>query len=268
MDNYSSLLFELASDDRLNILLLLKKTPLKLSHVSAKLDFTVQETSRNITRLSEAKLIKKDVNGVFHLTPYGEEALNLLSGFRFLFKNREYFITHTLEALPPQFRNSVGMLDHSEFVNDVMITFHNIETMIAKAQEFVWILTDQVLASTIPYLVEAVQRGTQFHLLMQKEYMPTKSIRDIVSNPVFAKAVRTGKLDTKFLDKIDLFLCLSEREVAALAFPTAQAKLDYISFKSENTNVIEWSKALYIYYWNQATSQIPDQLRTPRINEK
>ena len=79
MENYSSLLFELSSTDRLDILALLKKTPLKLSHVSKKLDFTVQETSRNITRLNEAKMISKNVDGSFHLTPYGAEALNLLS---------------------------------------------------------------------------------------------------------------------------------------------------------------------------------------------
>ncbi|HJW65916.1 MAG TPA: transcriptional regulator, partial [Candidatus Bathyarchaeia archaeon] len=78
MENYSSLLFELASVDRLDIMFLLKKTPLKLSHISNKLNFTVQETSRNMARLSEAELITKDVDGAFHLTPYGEEALNLL----------------------------------------------------------------------------------------------------------------------------------------------------------------------------------------------
>lgn len=118
------------------------------------------------------------------------------------------------------------------------------------------------------HLVEAVQRGAEFHLLMQKDFMPTKSIRDITRNPVFTKAVRAGKLDTKFLDKIDAFLCVSEKEVAAIAFPNTQAKLDYSAFKSENKNVVEWSKALYTYYWNQASSQIPDQLSTPANGEK
>ena len=100
LENWSSLLFELSSIDRLDILMLLKKNPLKLSHISNKLDFTVQETSRNVTRLSEAGLTRKDADGGFHLTPYGEEALNLLSGFKFLYKNREYFMTHTLSLFP------------------------------------------------------------------------------------------------------------------------------------------------------------------------
>jgi len=85
LDNFCNLLFEFSSVDRLDILLLLKKSPLKLSHISSELAFTVQETSRNVARLTDAKLIAKDVDGLFHLTPYGEEALSQLSGFRLLF---------------------------------------------------------------------------------------------------------------------------------------------------------------------------------------
>ena len=260
MKKFSSLLFELSSIDRLDILFLLNKTPLKLSHIAKKLDFTVQETSRNITRLSEAELISKDVGGAFHLTPYGEEALTLLSGFRFLFKNREYLSTHVLTELPARFRASLGVLEGYEFVNDVMIVFHNIEKMIAKAEKFVWILSNQVLASTIPYLTQAVERGNEFRLMMPKDYMPSKDVRDLVSNPAFRKASQIKKLESRFLNTVDVVLCLSEKEVAALAFPNIEGKLDYTGFKSKNETVVDWAKALYAYYWEKATSQIPDQL--------
>jgi predicted transcriptional regulator len=260
LENFSSLLFELSSTDRLDILVLLKKNPMKLSHVSSKLDFTVQETSRNITRLSDAKLIAKDVDGTFHLTPYGEETLNLLSGFRFLFRNRDYIVTHTLADFPQQFRAGLGILDSFEFTSDVMTAFHNIENMITKAEKFVWILSNQILASTIPFLVQALERGAEFNLLMPKDYMPSKSIRELVTHPVFAKATRSKKLESRFLDRVDFFLCLSEKEVAALAFPNLEGKLDYTGFSSGSELAVEWSKALYMHYWNKATSLVPDQL--------
>ena len=263
MENFSSLLFELSSIERLDILMLLKKTPLKLSHVSSKLDFTVQETSRNVTRLSDAKLIAKDVEGVFHLTPFGEETLNLLSGFKFLFKNREYLLTHTLSEFPQQFRAGVGILDGFEFVNDVMTVFHNVENMIAKAERFVWILSNQVLASTIPYLLQELERGGEFRLLMQKNYIPTSDIRELVSNPIFFKATRNNKLDARFLDKVGFFLCLSEKEVGALGFPTTDGKLDYIGFRAQHETAIEWATTLYTHYWNKASTQVPEQLFNP-----
>jgi predicted transcriptional regulator len=260
LKNFSSLLFELSSIDRLDILFLLQKTPLKLSHVSKKLDFTVQETSRNITRLTEAKLIRKDVDGLYHLTPYAEESLNLLSGFRFLFNNSDYFTAHTLDKVPEMFRASLGVLERCEFVSDVMISFHNIENMIAEANEFVWILTDQILASTIPYLIQAIERGTQFRLMMPRDYEPSADIRKLVDSPIFEKASRSGKLENRFLEVIDVFLCLSEKQVAGLAFPTLKGGFDYMGFRAEKESVVEWSKALYTYYWDKATSQIPEQL--------
>ena len=261
MKNFNSLLFELSSTDRLDILFLLKKTPLRLSHISSKLNFTVQETSRNITRLSKTKLILKDVNGSFHLTSYGEEVLNLLSGYRFLFENRQYLGTHTLVKLPKIFRASLGLLDGCYFIKDVMTAFYNVEKMIGNAKEFVWILTDQVLASTISYLTKAIERGVKFRLLMPRDYVPSGDVRELVNNPIFEKASRTGKLENRFLETIDVFLCLSENEVAAMAFPRLKGGFDYTGFRAKNEAVMEWSKTIFTYYWNKAITQIPEQLR-------
>lgn len=260
MDTVCNLLFELSGPDRLDILMLLRKQPQKLSHVANKLNFTVQETSRNITRIADAKLIAKDVDGAFNLTPYGEEVLNLLSGYRFLFKNRDYFSTHIASWLPKRFETSIGLLEGTEQVSDVMVGFHYIEEMIAQAQESVWILTDQVLASTIPYLVAALERGAEFRLLMPKNYVPTQSIRELVSHPVFRKATFNHKLDSRFLEKIPVFLCLSKREVAAIGFPKADGKLDYTGFRSQNAQALEWARALFLHYWESASTQLPDQL--------
>ena len=225
MENFNSLLFELSGNDRLDILLLLKKNPLKLSHISRKLNFTVQETSRNITRLSEAKLIAKDVDGVFHLTLYGEEALTQLSGFAFLFKNRNYFLTHSLSAMPKRFQCSIGMLEGCELVEDVMISFRNVEEMIAKVQERVWILTNQVLASTIPYLTQAIERGAEFKLLMPKDFVPTERVREINKIPVFEKAVRVRKLDCHFLGKLGAFCASQRKRLQQWVFPALKGNL-------------------------------------------
>lgn len=253
-------MFELSSVDRLDILKLLRKTPLKLSHISKRLDFTVQETSRNISRLSDAHIIAKNVDGTFSLTSYGEEAFNLLSGYKVLFKNRNYFLNHDLSKLPGHFRDCLGILEDFVLVDDVMVVFNNIENMIAKAKKFVWIVSDQILASTIPYLVEALNREVEFKLLLPKKFLPTDNMRNLVSNPVFEKASRAKQLDMRFLDDVDVFLCLSESEVSALAFLDSSNKFDYRGFKSTTDSAIEWSKTLYSYYWSISSFQIPDQL--------
>jgi predicted transcriptional regulator len=91
MEKLYNLLFELSNEDRLMILLQLKEKPAKIANLSRKLNFTVQETSRNISRLNEANLIKRRGDGSFQLTAYGENTLNLLPGFEFLSKHVDYF---------------------------------------------------------------------------------------------------------------------------------------------------------------------------------
>jgi predicted transcriptional regulator len=95
------LLFELSNEDRLRILRELGKNPMKLSRVSERFDFTVPETARNMSRLVEADLISKDLDGCFHLTPFGEQALRFLPGYEFITKHKKYLKTHTLSTLCP-----------------------------------------------------------------------------------------------------------------------------------------------------------------------
>jgi hypothetical protein len=118
-----------------------------------------------------------------------------------------------------------------EHNSEVMVVFRNIENMIAKAEKFVWIISNQVLASTIPFLSQDIERGGQFRLLMPKDYAPTEDMRRLVTNPGFHIAYINNKLENRFLDKVDLFLCFSEKEVAALGFPNLEGKIDYAGFR-------------------------------------
>jgi predicted transcriptional regulator len=235
------------------MLLELKDKPLRLSYLSKKLDFTVQETARNISRLTEAKLITKHADGHLHLTPYGEEVLDLLKGFSFLSQHREYFVTHTLAAIPKEFSFSLASLNGCQLVDDVMVAFSNVENMIQKAEEHVWILSNQILVSTLPYLEEALKRGVEFKLILPTTVIPPKDALERMRNPVFLQAVKAGKLENRFLDKIDVLICLSEKEVAALGFSNTEGKMDYHGFHATDELSFKWTKALYSHYWSIAT---------------
>ncbi len=258
MEALHNLLFELAGEDRLNILLELKNKPHRLSYLSKKLGFTVQETSRNISRLTEAKLVTKNADGCFCLTPYGEETLGLLGGFNFLSQHREYFVTHTLSTLPKEFSNSIASLNGCELVDDVMVAFSNVESMIKKAEEYIWISSNQILVSTLPYLQEALKRGVEFKLMLPMEVTPPKDAVERMYDPIFLQALKTGQFENRLLEKIDVLICLSEKEVAALGFLNVDGKMDYHGFHSEDELSFKWTKALFSHYWNLATRQAPE----------
>ena len=252
-----NLLFELAGTDRLSILIKLKKGPLKLSGLSRELDLSVQEASRNSQRLMEVGLISRGVDGSFVLTPYGEESLNLLEGFQFLSRNRGYFTTHKLSTLPRQFSDSLASLRDSQMVEDVMVAFSNVESMIQKAQEYVWILSNQVLVSTLPLLVESLARGAEFKLILPSDVVPPSNASERASGPGFMEAMLSGKFEIRFRGTVDVLICLSERELAALCFPDMDGKLDYQGFHAADEALIGWAKALFLHYWGGASKREP-----------
>jgi hypothetical protein len=47
-------------------------------------------------------------------------------------------------------------------------------------------------------------------------------------------------------------------------FPNLEGKLDYTGFKSEDRSAIEWFRVMYSYYWDKASTVLPDQLMTPQ----
>ena len=255
MEALQDLLFELASADRLHILLGLKEKPLRLSILSKKLGFTVQETSRNISRLAGAKLIAKEADGCFRLTPYGEETLDLLAGFNFLSRYRDYFLSHSLSAIPREFSHNLASLNGCQLVDDVMVAFSNVENMIQKAEEYVWILSNQILVSTLPYLQESLKRGVEFRLMLPVGVAPPKDALERMRDPIFLQSLKTGKFDRRFLEKIEVLICLSEKEVGALGFSNAGGGMDYHGFHATDELSFKWAKALYSHYWNLAVRQ-------------
>ncbi len=251
MQDLCNLLFELSNVDRLNILTELKKKPMKLSHVSRKFGFTVPETARNISRLHEANLIAKDVNGAFHLTPVGEEALHLLPGFRFLSKHKKHFMTHTLNTLPPEFMTGIGVLANCKLVSEFTESLFIFENMIRQTNEYVWILADQILASALPLISEAVTRGVECRKILPRNVSIPESIIALVNDPVFERAARAHKLESRYLDKVDTVIFVSDK-TAAISFPDLEGRFDYRNFIANDEVAQTWLKSLYLHYWNKA----------------
>ena len=246
------LLFELSNVDRLNILLEIKKSPMRISHLSKKFKSTVPETSRNMLRLHEAKLINRDSQGIFHISPYGEVALSILQGFFFISNNRSYFENHSPSTLPQEFSAGIGSLSHSNFISDITKSMFNVEKTIRESQEFILVMVDQLLATGVQLTSEAITRGVEFKKISPRKMIIPPEIQDLVDNPVFQKGARAKKAESRFLDKVDITIIMSEKELAILAFPNFEGKFDFVGFHSTNESAINWVRSLFLYYWNKA----------------
>jgi predicted transcriptional regulator len=264
MEKLCNLLFELSNEDRLIILLQLRQKPAKITHISKKLNFTVQETSRNISRLNEANLIRRRGDGSFELTAYGENTLDILPGFEFLSNHKEYFTTHTLSKLPHEFFCRIGDLIHCTYIDDVMLTFYEAEKMMDEAEEFLWLVSDQHLVSAIPHMKNALENGAKLRVLLPKDlpfpegYFEQKCVEEY--GMVEKQAKREGRVEERWIDRIDAAMGMSEKISGRVFFPTIESDFDYKGFIVVDELSHRFCLDLFEYYWNRATTAIPDHV--------
>jgi predicted transcriptional regulator len=90
-EEFYALLFEVSNEDRDMILSILSKEKKRVSDLSRELNLTYPEIRRHISRLHNIGLILRDIEGFYHLTPYGETCITLFDEFDFISKQREYF---------------------------------------------------------------------------------------------------------------------------------------------------------------------------------
>ena len=240
MEKLCKLLFELSSSERMNVMLELQKQRLKLSHVSKKLDMTVTEASRHLQRLSEAKLIQKDVEGLYGLTPFGVLTLSLLSGICFISRNRQYFLEHDLSRLPSELVERIGEFSSASLgTGDIMTSFRLSEIMLQEASEYMWILSDQILTSTVPIIGERMKSGVEFRFIFPENLVPPPGVK-----PAPGAQRRT-------LPKVEEIILMTEKEVM-FGFPDLNGRIDYALLIGKDPKSHKWCKDLFLHRWEKA----------------
>ena len=254
MEHLSDLYFELSNEDRLRILGSLQVHPNTVTGLSRELGLTNQECSRHLSRLAEAKLTSRSPGGDHSITPYGSLSLELQGSQGFVAEHQDYFNTHGLGGVPSGLLMRLNELSRGELVNDIMMVFHNIERMLKEAEDHIWSIANQYIASTIPLAREAFKRGVTNRAIDLKGYQPAPELRETVTPEDAATwyaAQAEGRLEMRMLEEVDVFLWMSEKEVAVVSFPTLEGRFDYKGFTSRDERAIRWCEELFLHHWER-----------------
>lgn len=253
-------MFELSSEDRLRILQQLRKQATNVTNLSKKLNLTTQESSRHVSRLSDVGLTQKDSSGAYNLTIYGKLILKQLEGLAFASKNRTYFASHSLTNIPSDFVRRIGDLTASTYVNDISAAFFKVERLMQEAQEYIWAITDHYMVSTLPLWKELCDREVKTRNIEAESWVVPLEIKEKArSLPWYQKATsearETGLLEERLLKRLDVYLYMSEKEVAVIGFPLSQGTFDYLGFTSRDKESRKWCGDLFEYYWKKARNR-------------
>ncbi|MGC2574936.1 MAG: hypothetical protein WA364_25775, partial [Candidatus Nitrosopolaris sp.] len=178
-DEMVKLLFDISSSDRLTLLFAIRKENLRLTQLAEKISATIQETSRHLGRLTDAKLIEKNSDGFYSVTSYGRLVLILLSPYNFLSKNKDYFLSHDMSFLPQEFVERIGELSVYEYSVNVSSVLRHIENVVNSANEYIWLMADQAVI-TGPSIYQAIgNRDVSVNIIIPKSSLTSEEYQQI-----------------------------------------------------------------------------------------
>jgi predicted transcriptional regulator len=256
LEKLYDLLFEVSNEYRHAILILLQEKPLKITEIAKQQHLTTQEVSRNVSRLKDIGLTFKDVEGFYHLSPFGELVHILLEEFQFISKHRTYFIEHSINQLQPEFVKRIGELTNSSETGSLMEFLHFVDTTIKEAKEHVWLIVDQYPLMVLGSIVNALKQGVRFKVIERREMPsgPYMSLETIEENQMLIQANNTPLVEQRIIEKSAIFMILSESK-CAVAFPTREGKIDYLGFTADDDLSLKWCKNVFMSSWDKSVKK-------------
>ena len=91
---------ELSSENRLGILQTLNEKTMTFTSLIKEIDMNSTEASRQLSRLTEARLIEKKGDGRYYNTIFGKLVLSSILSLNFISEKSVYFFEHDTAPIP------------------------------------------------------------------------------------------------------------------------------------------------------------------------
>lgn len=234
------LFFELASEDRLNILRELNKTSLKMQDIARKLDLTATEASRQLQRMSKAELIERLPEGLYTATQFGKLVLSLSPSLEFAIKHKQYFLNHNIWKLPSSFIFRLGELSQGVLLTEMGEVMIRWEELIKAAEEHLWVMTPQRIPSLVRVIEERHSKGVKLRYINTEQLSLT-----------YPNILTEHRVERRIFNNFDFGILAAEKE-AMLALPFMDGTPNPSGFFGHDPAFLNWVHDLFLYYWDQA----------------
>ena len=263
---FHDLLFEMSNEYRYRILLILRDQPKRITGLTKDFGLTLTEVRRHVARLSQAELIQKDTEGHYHLTEIGKMVLVEIQEFDFLSRYKAYLNAHTLMGLPTEFIKRLGDLCEGSHVGNVLDFIRQTESIITEAQEYVWLLVDQMPIHNLTPIIGALERGVEFRFIEPIERVLNPDLDSLTSEETreLARTRQTPLTEQRMIGEIGVFLYASESK-CALSFPTDEGVFDYTGFIATDEKALGFCRDVFDHFWRKSELRVS---RSPRKVER
>ena len=254
---------EIASEQRLSILLKLSEKKYKMSIMAKELDATVPEIHRNFTRLVKSGLILKDAEGNYELTLFGQTICVQIPSLVFMSKNQKYFKNHSFGDIPTKFIQRVGALENSQLLSGYVKVLDQWQTIYKNSNEFIFNILVEVSYTPdfIDTLTERLQKNVKINSIFSESAVISKDRKKVLEKSVFKNYISNDALKRKMKKDIKVVVVLNEKE-AGVSFPTSDGEVDLSKmFYSTDPLFHEWCLDFFNQSWKTATSFQENKLK-------
>jgi len=264
-DDYQSTaddFLELASQQRLSILLKIYNEKSKVAAIAKELDATVPEVFRNFERLVKANLIKKDSDGSYIITPYGKIMCLQIPSLRFLSQNSKYFKDHDFGDIPEKFLHRIGELEKGEHIKGFVKVLEKWGEIYSSADEYLCNVLFEVpyTPDLIETLSKKINNGVKLRSVLSQASIIPKERKQVFDKLGFKKMVEEGKIERKMMETVKTVVIQNEKE-ACVMFPTAEGIVDMSqAFCGSDKDFVEWALDYFEYCWKTAGPFIESKL--------
>lgn len=251
----SAELFEIASEQRIAILMRLQKEQTSLSEMAKKLNATAPEIHRNISRLANTGMIKKEADGSYCLTTKGKLICNVFPQLQFITKSQAYFRDHTLDGLPKKFQSRIGELAGGKEIRGYVKVMEACKDIYSNSQKYIC-----NILSEVPYteditrpLVAGLKNGITVSTIFSESVVVPSDRKKIFKNKGFKKFVDDGKVKRKMTKDAKIVLILNEKEAGVIFPKDGEADMSRM-FYGDSPEFLEWCHDYFMHCWNNASS--------------
>jgi len=247
---------EVASEQRLNILILLNEKAFTITNMAKKLDATPPEVHRNFTRLTNAGLILKNVEGDYRLTTLGETMIAQIPAIVFISKNEKYFKNHILSNLEKKFIHTIGSLSDSEIISGYVKVSEKWKKIYENAEKFIYnILVEASYSSEIMKIIEEkLNKKVTINSIFSDSAKVTSERKSSISKIHVDKFIENNTLARRMKKGVKIALIINEKE-AGISFPTSENEVDLGKmFYSSNPEFHEWCVDYFKQVWDSSGS--------------
>lgn len=251
-EGVGSLFFELAGDLRLSMLARLNEKDCRLSQLATELGATMQEAHRNMTRLVASGMVSKGREGELVLTSYGRTVVSLVPSYEFLYRNREFFLEHSLGDLPVRFVQRMGAFRGCEIVHGVMAILQRWKHLYSESEQFIKEIMAQVPLDLIETISSRVDKGVKFSYIFSSNAVVPKGRMQLLQKVGWRNFISKGSVERKMLPDVKVMAIFNEKH-GCVMFPNQKGEPDLnVMFYGGAPNFLEWCSDFFDYQWNMA----------------